>query len=61
MHPRERVLELTKRLREQNEEIPNDLAALAEQLGLFVSGEEAEEAPALTIDKPKVNKEFQNG
>lgn len=62
MHPRERVLERAKLLREQNKEIPTDLAAQAEQLGLFVSALYEPDTPALRTKKPKKkNKEYQNG
>ncbi len=61
MHPRERVLERAKLLREQNKEIPIDLAAQAEQLGLFVSALYEPSTPALTTKKPKERKEYPNG
>ena len=38
MHPRERVLEEVKLLKERDQAIPTDLVARAEQLGLFISG-----------------------
>lgn len=61
MHPRERVLELAKRLRQRDKPIPTDLAAQAELLGLFVSELEEKATPALRTKKPKGNKEKQNG
>jgi hypothetical protein len=61
MHPRERVLERAKLLREQNKEIPTDLAAQAEQLGLFVSALYEPSTSALTTKKPKERKEYPNG
>lgn len=64
MHPRERVLEFTKRLREKDKALPIDLVVQAEQLGLFVSALEEPVVPALSILKSKAkakDKEYPNG